>query len=72
MVYRTVRDATYLNELNDYEKNIMKWSTLLHDISKRSIPLFQGKDHIHPFISGRETLKIFVHFGFMKLEGEEQ
>ena len=72
VLYQTVRDPIYLNEFNDYEKNIMKWSALLHDICKRSLPLFHGKDHIHPFVSGMAVLEIFKHFRFIGLEGEEE
>ena len=49
----------------------MKWAALLHDIAKRCWPDFLGRDHIHPFMSAKETLHIFNHFGLIKLNDEE-
>ena len=71
VVYRTFYDETFLKEFNDYEKNISKWAALIHDICKRSVPLFNGKDHIHPFISGAALLKIFNTFGIIQLQGQD-
>ena len=71
VVYRTVRDSIYVNEYNQYEKNVLLWSTLFHDIVKRSTPTFQGKDHVHPFLSAKATLEIFQRFGFITLNGLE-
>ena len=48
------------------------WAALLHDISKRCMPDFEGKDHVHPFISALTTLKIFVHLKIIKLENQAQ
>ena len=48
----------------------MKWATLLHDITKRGMPYFNGKDHIHPFLSGKATLLIFEKYGIIKIENE--
>ena len=45
---------------------------MLHDISKRGNPDFKGKDHIHPFVSAGMTLKVFRHFGIIKLTTKEQ
>ena len=49
----------------------MKWAALLHDITKRGNPEFEGKDHIHPFLSAMATLKIFKEFGIIKLDSEQ-
>lgn len=70
MLYRTLKDPLYINEFNDYEKNILKWGCLLHDICKRMRPEFEKHDHIHPFISSKVFLKIFRHFGIIQIEGE--
>ena len=37
----------------------MLWATLLHDIKKKGPPLFEGKDHIHPFTSSCTVLETF-------------
>ena len=58
MLFVVLQDRDF-NELNRYNKNIILWATLLHDISKRGKPLIVGKDYIHPFKSGWQTLKIF-------------
>ena len=36
------------------------------------MPLFEGPDHIHAFVSGAALLRIFKHFGIFKLENEDQ
>jgi len=56
VLYNIINDTLYLNQLTEYEKNILKWAGLLHDISKRGKNLFFGCDHIHPFNSGLATL----------------
>ena len=61
----TIRDNTYKNYLSKNDQNIMKWAALLHDIVKRGVPLFEDKDHIHPFLSAEGTLRIFKEFGFI-------
>jgi len=48
MFYSLLRDPEY-QQLSKYEKNILLWSTLLHDICKRGAPVVKGKDPIHPF-----------------------
>ena len=58
--------------MTQYERNILKWAALLHDISKRCEPHFKGKDHIHPFNSGLATLYIFRYLGFIKIEDQDQ
>lgn len=47
------------SSFNAGDKNVLMWAALLHDISKRSIPLLHGKDHVHPFMSGVSALEIF-------------
>lgn len=43
---------------NEFEQNVIKWAALLHDINKKGVPEFQGKDHIHPFNGGKAVLEI--------------
>ena len=72
VVLKCITDDKYA-PLNAKDKNIILWASLLHDISKRSgEPLIKGKDHIHPFISGATTLKIFEKLGFIKLQTDEE
>ena len=60
VVALTFEDPT-MNDSNYFtwkERNMLKWAALLHDISKRSVPTIQGKDHIHPFTSAVTTIDI--------------
>ena len=50
---------TLFENLSSRDQNIVLWGALFHDISKRSNPVLEGKDHIHPFISAATTLLIF-------------
>jgi hypothetical protein len=54
-----------LPTLSHEHSNILKWSALLHDISKRGPPEFNGCDHTHPFVGAKVVLKIFHRFGFL-------
>lgn len=72
VVYRTIRDPIYVEQYSEYERNIHKWASLLHDICKRGRPLIEGRDHIHPFISGEATLKIFAHLKIIDIKTEEE
>lgn len=47
------------NNLNRSEKNIILWSCLLHDVRKLGKPVFEGKDHVHPFKSAASVLDVF-------------
>ena len=58
------------DKLDEIDQNIVVWAALLHDISKRCRPTISGKDHIHPFMSGATTLKIFAKFGFINVPEE--
>lgn len=51
--------------LSEEQRNILKWAALLHDICKRGLPEFSGRDHIHPFVSGMQVLKIFHRLGLI-------
>lgn len=54
------------------EQNILKWAALFHDIKKRGPPEFDGKDHIHPFVSGGAMLQVFHELGILVLRTEEE
>ena len=47
----------------------MKWASFLHDITKRGPPLFEGRDHIHAFLSGKAMLIIFRHLNIISIAG---
>ena len=47
------------------DQNTIKWACLLHDISKLSLPVIEGKDHVHPFKSASTTLDIFKKLKFL-------
>jgi len=60
VLYRTLTHSLFTTQLNNEERNILKWAALFHDISKRGMPDFEGKDHIHPFESAATVLKMFA------------
>ena len=71
MLFLILQDP-HFNELNKYDKNVILWAALLHDISKRGKPVLIGKDYIHPFKSGWQTLKIFRNsFKFVEISDED-
>jgi len=54
------RHLRYLyDKLNRSEKNIILWACLLHDVRKLGSPIFEGKDHVHPFKSAASVLDVF-------------
>ena len=69
VVYCVMQDPE-LKKLSDWEQNIVKWAALLHDIKKQGPPIFNGKDHIHPFKGGIAVLVIFKRFGTIKIDSE--
>jgi hypothetical protein len=72
VMYKTITDKFYLKQLSKYEQNILKWAALLHDITKRGTPEFEGQDHIHPFNSGMATLEIFRNLKILNINDKEQ
>ena len=72
VLYRTLTHGLFNTQLNNEERNILKWVALFHDISKRGMPDFEGKDHVHPFESAAMVLKIFVQLGILKIESDEE
>jgi hypothetical protein len=70
VIFRTSRHPFYLHQFNSFERNIVLWAALLHDICKQGYPLFEGKDHIHPFTSAARTLEIFNEFKLFSLNSD--
>lgn len=64
-----VKDPLF-TELNEEDQNVLKWAALLHDISKLSIPVIEGKDHVHPFKSASTLLDFFKRLGLFRLMTE--
>ena len=48
------------------DQNVLKWAALLHDCTKRQTESFEGRDHVHPFVSALCTLRIFRRLGFIQ------
>ena len=65
VVWLSINDPLFTT-LTPRDQNILKWSTLIHDIRKRQDPTYLGKDHIHPFRSGSSVLDIFCRMGLIK------
>jgi len=72
VLYKTIIDSIYLEQLSSDEKNILLWAALLHDISKRGPPEFTGRDLVHPFMSAKTTLEIFRFMNLFRLETSEE
>ena len=58
VLYLTWTDER-LSAFNAKQVDTLKWASLLHDIAKRGLPEFHGRDHTHPFAGGLAVLKIF-------------
>jgi len=58
VLYLVIQDKDFF-ALSPNAQNLMKWAALFHDISKLGPPVFEGKDHIHPFKGGLTILEIF-------------
>ncbi|OMJ94758.1 hypothetical protein SteCoe_1937 [Stentor coeruleus] len=52
--------------LSEYDKNLLLWAILFHDIGKRVSPEVYNRDPFHPFLSAKILLKVFVEFGWIK------
>jgi len=61
-----------MDEHTQWEKNVIRWSALLHDISKQGKPLFEGRDHVHPFNGAVAVLEIFNDLGVFEISGSKQ
>lgn len=58
--------------LSKIHKNQLLWASLMHDIVKRGKLYFEGKDHIHPFLSAAAWLRIFVNNDFIEEPFKEE
>lgn len=66
-----MRDPEFWS-LPKYEKNMLLWTALFHDICKRGKPLFDSKDPAHPFNSAKETISILGReFKFFEMTTEQ-
>ena len=54
------------------EQNIILWSCLLHDIRKLGAPIFEGKDHVHPFKSAAAVLEVFEKIGILEVSSKKR
>lgn len=71
MFYSMLRDVEFC-QLPKSDRNLLLWTILMHDISKRGSPVITGKDPIHPFKSAWQTLHYFNDiFKFINLSAEE-
>ena len=69
--YSMMRDPEFYN-LSKYDRNILLWTILLHDICKRGSPEICGRDPIHPFKSAWQSLHYFNDtFKFISLTKED-
>lgn len=64
VVYCAMQDENFC-KLSKREQNVIKWACLLHDIKKQGPPVFEGKDHMHPFKGGSAVLDIFSRLGLI-------
>jgi len=68
----------YFDDLTDSEKNVVRWSSLFHDLAKRGKScdhgrdIVMGRDHVHPFRGGKLCLQLFHSLDFFEITGEDQ
>lgn len=55
VLWRVMIDPMF-QTYSQLEQNILKWGALLHDIRKLGPPVYEGKDHIHPFKSAQSVI----------------
>ncbi|CAI2371563.1 unnamed protein product [Moneuplotes crassus] len=65
VVYNCYTDERFQDLLPSHQNQLL-WAALLHDIGKRGKPVFEGKDHIHPFRSAGIAMEIFVKTEFIQ------
>ena len=54
--------------MDNNDQNILRWAALLHDMQKRQTDWFEGRDHVHPFVSAAKALEVFKNIGFLDQE----
>ena len=73
VIWRAARHIPSLyNDLAAYEKNIVLWACLLHDVRKLGPPDFIGKDHIHPFKSAASVLEVFEKLKILDVSDKDR
>ena len=48
------------------------WASLLHDIRKLGHPVYEGKDHVHPFKSAAAVLEVFNLMGILDVSSQSK
>mmetsp|Transcript_1248 Transcript_1248/g.1388 ORF Transcript_1248/g.1388 Transcript_1248/m.1388 type:complete len:107 (-) Transcript_1248:342-662(-) len=69
VAYNCFRDER-LKNLSETHQNQLLWAGLCHDFGKRGKPLFEGKDHIHPFRSAASLIDIFAQNDIISEKGK--
>ena len=60
-----------IKKLSIEDQNILRWAALMHDMCKLTTPKIEGKDHIHPFKSGKNALWCFMNSGILPIKTDE-
>ena len=48
------------------------WAILLHDIRKLGPPIYEGRDHVHPFKSAAAVLEVFNLMGILDVSSKKK
>lgn len=72
VLWRALKHTPQFNKLSAEEQNMVKWACLLHDVRKLSVPIIEGKDHVHPFKSAISTLEVFEKLGFVEASSKNK
>ena len=64
VVAKVINDPL-MAKFTSQERNMLKWASLLHDISKLGRPKIKGRDYVHPFKSAALMLDIFQNHNFI-------
>jgi len=71
VLYNSYNDTRF-SDLSEEHKNQLLWASLMHDLGKRGKPIFEGKDHIHPFRSAAFVLKIFAENNIIEKHAHDE
>eukprot|EP00347_Sterkiella_histriomuscorum_P012199 403369515 len=66
--YCLINDQDYRLNCSSFERNVLKWAALMHDLKKLSHPFIEGKDHMHPFKGGKCCLENFQKLGLIQVK----
>lgn len=61
---------TKFQEMDEYDRNVILWTVVLHDLGKRGRPVIDGRDPFHPFASCAVTLQVFSRLGWVNSQAE--